>query len=82
MEDFADMKMVLKGEPCTNDAGEVVTPEVAILYGDFIGSGYRFYHCGFCNVHGLSEPSAMPRKEEAAPAPPPAPSTEEVLYRK
>ncbi|MEZ4980581.1 MAG: large conductance mechanosensitive channel protein MscL [Saprospiraceae bacterium] len=43
---FADMKMVLKGA-VTNDAGEVVTPEVAILYGDFITAVIDFIIVAF-----------------------------------
>ncbi|MEZ5057497.1 MAG: large-conductance mechanosensitive channel protein MscL [Saprospiraceae bacterium] len=75
---FADMKMVLKGA-VTNDAGEVVTPEVAILYGDFITAVIDFIIVAFVMFMVIRAINNAKKKEEAAPAPPPAPSKEEVL---
>ncbi len=72
--DFSDIKYVLKEA----DAA-VNTPEVAINFGNFINIIIQFLivaFCIFCVVKGLN---SLKRKEEVAPATPPAPSKEEVL---
>lgn len=45
--DFADMKYVLTAE-VTDKAGEVITPEVAICYGNFINTIIEFLIIAIC----------------------------------
>ena len=80
---FADWKIVLK--QAVLEAGEVVTPEVAITFGNTIAVVLDFIIIAFavfCLVKGLN--SLHRKKEEPAPEPepepaPPAPTTEELL---
>lgn len=76
--DFSEMKYILKAA-MTNDAGEVVNPEVAILYGDFIMAVIDFIIVAFVMFLVIRAINNAKKKKEAAPAAPPAPSKEEVL---
>jgi large conductance mechanosensitive channel len=72
--DFSDKKFILK------PADEVAkTAEVSILYGNFINTIIQFLIVAFCIFIVVKGINALKKKEEAAPAAPPAPSKEEVL---
>ena len=77
---FSDWKIVLK--QAVMEAGEVVSPEVAITFGNTISVVLDFIIIAFavfCLVKGVN---ALHRKKEEAPAAPPAPpepSAEEKL---
>jgi large conductance mechanosensitive channel len=78
--DFSNLKIVLQ-EATMN--GDVAVPEVAISYGLFINTVITFLIVAiaiFLVVKGYNKmKESMAKKEEAAPAAPPAPSKEEVL---
>jgi len=78
--DFSSLKVVLQ-EATMN--GEVEVPEVAISYGLFINTIITFLIVAlaiFMVVKGYNRmKERMEKKEEEAPAAPPAPSKEEVL---
>jgi len=78
--DFSDLKIILV-EATMN--GETAVPEVAISYGIFINTIITFIIVSFCIflvVKGYNKMKEnMEKKEEEAPAAPPAPSKEEVL---
>ncbi len=77
---FSDWKIVLKH--AVEEAGEIVTPEVAITFGNTIAVILDFIIIAFavfCLVKGMNK---LHRKKEEAPAAPPAPpepSAEEKL---
>lgn len=78
--DFSNWKIVLKH--AVLEAGEVVTPEVAITFGNTIAVILDFVIIAFavfCMVKGLNK---LHRKKDEAPAEPPAepePTAEEKL---
>jgi large conductance mechanosensitive channel len=72
--DFGQMMFVLR-----EASGD--TPMVAIRYGAFIGTVVDFVIIGFAIFLVVKGMNNMKRKEEAKPAPPPAPSAEEVLLK-
>jgi len=78
--DFSNLKIILV-EASMN--GDVAVPEVAISYGLFINTIITFLIVAFAIfmvVKGYNKmKDRMEKKEEAAPAAPPAPSKEEVL---
>jgi len=78
--DFSNLKIVL-AEATMN--GETAVPEVAISYGIFINTIITFLIVSlaiFLVVKGYNKMKEnMEKKEEEAPAEPPAPSKEEVL---
>jgi large conductance mechanosensitive channel len=69
---FKELKLVLKKQ-----VGDV--PEVAIGYGAFIQSVIDFLIIAFVIFLVIKFVNSMKKKEEATPAPPPAPSAQEVL---
>lgn len=72
--DFSNMKYVI------TEANEAAgTAEVAIAYGNFINVVIQFLIIAFCIFLVIKGINSMKRKEEAAPAAPPAPTKEEVL---
>lgn len=74
---FKDLRMVLSA--AGTDAAGNATPEVAITYGNFIQVAIEFLIIAwviFLVVKGIN---SMKKKEEAAPAAPPEPSTQEKL---
>ncbi|MCD8740072.1 large-conductance mechanosensitive channel protein MscL [Mucilaginibacter roseus] len=72
--DFSDKKILLKAaDPLTK------TAEVSILYGNFINTIIQFLIVAFCIFIVVKGINSLKKKEEAAPAAPPAPSKEEVL---
>jgi len=72
--DFAEMKYVI--EPGDEAAG---IAEVAIRYGNFINVVIQFLIVAFFIFLMINGINSLKRKEEAAPAAPPAPTKEEVL---
>jgi len=78
--DFSSLKIVLT-EAAMN--GDTAIPEVAISYGIFINTIITFIIVSFCIflvVKGYNKmKESMEKKEEEAPAAPPAPTKEEVL---
>lgn len=82
--DFSDrIWVVTKGAPEVVDAnGAVVTEavtEVAVKWGAFISVFIEFLVIAFVMFMVIKAINNMKRKEEAAPAAPPAPTKEEVL---
>ena len=78
--DFSNLKIVLT-EATMN--GDTAVPEVAISYGTFINTIITFIIVSFCIFLALKGYNKMKenleKKEEEAPAAPPAPTKEEVL---
>lgn len=72
--DFSQMKYVLKSGDEANGLAEV-----AITYGNFINVVIQFLIVAFCIFLVIKGINSLKRKEEVAPAAPPAPSKEEVL---
>lgn len=72
--DFSEMRYVIK--PGDEAAG---TAEVAIAYGNFLNVVIQFIIVAFCIFLIIKGINALKRKQEEAPAAPPAPSNEEVL---
>ncbi|MCQ2466422.1 MAG: large-conductance mechanosensitive channel protein MscL [Clostridia bacterium] len=82
--DFKDMKYVITPE-VLDAAGEVTTPEVAILYGQFINTILEFFIIAICifAVITIIQKSTkkieeLKKKEEAAAEEAPAEPSEEV----
>ena len=78
--DFTSLKLVLS--PAVLDAaGEVLKPEAAIMYGNFIQNIFDFFIVALCIFIFVQQISKLnKKKEEPAPEPAPAgPTTEELL---
>ena len=76
--DFSKLGMELQSA-VMNEAGEVEKAAVVIGYGVFINTIITFIIVAFCIFLVVKGYNSMKKKEEAAPAAPPAPSKEEVL---
>jgi large conductance mechanosensitive channel len=78
--DFSSLKIVLQEATMS---GDTTIPEVAISYGIFLNTIITFIIVSFCIflvVKGYNKmKESLEKKEEEAPAAPPAPSKEEVL---
>ena len=78
--DFTSLKVVLS--PAVLDAaGNVLKPEAALMYGNFIQNIFDFFIIAFCIFFFVQQITKL-RKKEEAPAPEPAPagpSPEELL---
>lgn len=82
--DFNNLKWVVKeGVAEKVDAdGNVVTAaveEIAVKYGEFLTATIDFIIVAFVMFMIVKGVNNMKKKEEAAPAPPPGPSTEDLL---
>ncbi|MCB0409694.1 MAG: large-conductance mechanosensitive channel protein MscL [Flavobacteriales bacterium] len=85
--DFAELKLVIQDAiPAVMEGEMIVTEEVAevaIMYGNFINTIITFLIVAFCIFMVVKAynkmKERMEKKEEEAPATPPAPSKEEVL---
>ncbi len=78
--DFTSLKLVLSPAEL-NAAGEIIKPEAALMYGNFIQNIFDFFIVAFCIFFFVQQISKL-RKKDEAPAPEPAPagpSTEELL---
>jgi len=62
-----------------DEAGAVITPEVAFMYGNFIQNVVNFLLVAFVIFVMIRFINNFRRKKEEAPKAPPAPSKEEVL---
>jgi large conductance mechanosensitive channel len=76
---FTDYKIVLKD--AVLEAGEVVTPEVAVTWGSFIQTIVDFLIVAFCIFMAIKAMNKLKRAEPAAPEEPAAPAgpTQEEL---
>jgi len=83
--DFTSLKAVLqKGNDAVMDGVAVIqtaVSEVTINYGMFIQTVIDFLIVAFCIFLVIKGMNSLKRKEEAAPAAPPAPSDEAVLLK-
>lgn len=75
---FADMKFVIS-EAVVDAEGTVTTPENAVMYGAWIDTIINLLIVGFVLFMIVKGYNKVRKKEEQAPAAPPAPSKEEVL---
>jgi large conductance mechanosensitive channel len=76
--DLAQAKFILS-EAVIGADGAVTTPESAIMYGEFIGAVINFIIVAFVMFMVVKGVNSMKKKEEEAPAAPPAPTKEEIL---
>jgi large conductance mechanosensitive channel len=76
--DFSQLKWVLVNQ-IADTAGTVTTKEVAISYGAFINTIINFLIVAASVFVMIKVMSMAKKKEEAAPAAPPAPSNQELL---
>ncbi|WP_299216925.1 large conductance mechanosensitive channel protein MscL [uncultured Dokdonia sp.] len=76
--DFADKKIVLT-EAVLGADGAVVTPENAIMYGEWINTIINLIIVGFVLFLIIKAYNKSKKKEEAAPAPDPGPSEIDLL---
>jgi large conductance mechanosensitive channel len=65
--DFKDKKIILV-DAVKNEKGEIVTPENAILWGDFVQNIIVFIITAFAVFLLIKAINSMKKKEEAAPA--------------
>lgn len=81
--DFKDLKWVLTDAKDAIMEGETVVSaavaEVSLNYGSFINTVIDFIIIAFAIFMMIKAMNSAKKKEEAAPATPPAPSNEEVL---
>ncbi len=77
-KDVSQWKYVLKDAKMDAE-GNAVAAEVAVTYGTFISVVIEFLLIAFVMFLLVKGINAMKKKEEAAPAAPPAPSKEETL---
>lgn len=75
---FTDYKIMLKGA-VTDAAGAVITPEVTLNWGTWVQTIVNFLIVAFCIFVMIKAINRFKRKEEEAPAAPPAPTKEEEL---
>lgn len=73
---FRDLKVVLT--KASTDAAGVVTPEVAITYGNFIQIAIEFLIIAWVIFMVVKAINSMKRKDDAA-VPPPGPTVQESL---
>jgi len=76
--DFKDLKITLK-DAVMDASGAVTTEMVSINYGNFIQTTIDFIIIAFAIFMVIKGMNSMKKKEEVAPAAPPAPSKEETL---
>jgi large conductance mechanosensitive channel len=75
--DFKDLSVILR-EPYTSEEG-VEMAAVVLSYGNFIQNIVDFLIIAFVIFMAIKALNSFKKKEEAAPAPPPAPTKSEVL---
>ncbi len=76
---FANMKYIITPAQETTAEGVAAVEEVAVNYGMFIQNIVDFFIIAFSIFVALKVVMKFKKKEEEAPAEPPAPSNEEVL---
>jgi len=80
--DFTDKQFVLRaGKKITNDTGEIIkeTPELVVKYGVFLMAAIDFLIVAFVMFLIVKAVNNIRKKQELAPAPPPTPSTTDLL---
>ncbi len=81
--DFSNLRVILKhAREAVMQGDDIVTPaiaEVSIRYGAFINTVLDFVIVAFAIFMVIKAYNRLKKKEEAAPAAPPAPSKEETL---
>jgi len=77
--DFADKKLVLKD--AVIDGANVISPEVAIGYGEFINALIQFIIVAWALFLVIKTMNRMKRKQAADPAIAPEPSEDVLLLR-
>jgi large conductance mechanosensitive channel len=81
--DFGNMRVILKqAQEAVTQGDDIITPaiaEVSIRYGAFVNTVLDFIIVAFAIFMVIKAYNRMKKKEEAAPAAPPAPSKEETL---
>jgi large conductance mechanosensitive channel len=77
--DFADQKLVLA--QAVIEADQVIRPEVAIGYGEFINAVIQFLIIAWALFLVIKAMNRIKKKEEAAPAAPPETPEDIVLLR-
>ena len=75
--DFAELRVVLK--QASVDATGNAIPAVSINYGVLVNTIINFVIIGFAIFMVIKAMNSAKKKEEAAPAVPPAPSAEETI---
>jgi large conductance mechanosensitive channel len=75
---FTDLKITVK-EPLMDAAGVITSPAVSINYGNFLQATVDFIIIAFAIFMMIKAMNKLKKKEEAAPAEPPAPSNQEIL---
>ena len=76
--DFTALKLTLK-DAVVDATGSVTAEAVSINYGNFIQTTVDFIIIAFAIFMVIKGMNSLKKKEEEAPAAPPAPSKEEVL---
>lgn len=76
--DFSEKKIVIK-DAVLNPDGTELASAVTLNYGNFINVIIQFLIIAFCIFVVIKGINSLKKKEEEAPAAPPAPSNEEVL---
>lgn len=78
--DFTSLKLVLSPAEW-NAAGEIIKPEAALTYGNFLQNVFDFFIIAFCIFFFVQQLTKIRKtKEEPIPEPvPEKPSTEELL---
>ena len=74
---FNNLKLVLKA--ATVDAAGVAVPAVSINYGTFLQTIFDFIIIALAVFSVIKAMNSMMKKEAAAPAAPPAPTTDQAL---
>lgn len=75
--DFSNLKIILK-KAAVDAAGNTI-PAVSINYGQWINTVIDFLIVAFAIFMVIKGMNALKKKEEAAPAVPPAPTKEQIL---
>lgn len=75
---FTDYKIHIK-DAVTDAAGTVITPEVTLNWGSWVQTVVNFLIVAFCIFVMIKAINQFKRKQEEAPAAPPAPTKEETL---
>ncbi len=75
--DVSSWKWVIA--PAVMDGAKVAKPEVDLTYGNFLQASLNFLIIALVIFLAVKAINSFKRKEEAAPAAPPAPSAEEKL---
>ncbi|MCI9171899.1 large-conductance mechanosensitive channel protein MscL [uncultured Duncaniella sp.] len=76
---FTDYKWVIQKAVVDSQTQEVLTPEVTMNWGSWVQTIVDFLIIAFCIFLAIKAMNQLKRKQEEAPAAPPAPTKEEEL---